>query len=381
MTGRSMVEEREQKLHAEAVERVGHDDFGEPTYRAGLRVVLEALDDDPGNAALANAIERHALDALTGRLYAEAGWKAYPSCLDTKLAPPLVITGLPRTGTSILHQLLCTDPQFQWMPNWIAAAPRPRPPREEWSQAPEYLEAHRRLDEQFKANPGVRAAHNVEAMLPEECIRLMIQSFVTMRFISTLPLPRYEKWFFEQDEVPSYRRFADNLRLIGKDCPLPWLLKNPSHSMGIEALLTVFPDARIVITHRDPIASIASGASTIQRSAGSLWSDQNAIGPHRLRIWSRAARRLEAARKARPNQFVEIEYDRILADPIGATTDIYERFGLEQTSQTVTAMRDWLASNPQGKHGKHEYRLQDTGLTAEAIAAELSDYQLRYGYA
>lgn len=202
-----------------------------------------------------------------------------------------------------------------------------------------------------------------------------------MRFVSTLPLPRYEAWFLEQDEVPSYRRFADNLRLMAGNCTLPWLLKNPSHAMGIEALLAVFPDARIVITHRDPVASIASGASTIQRSAGALWRDRKAIGPHRLRVWSRAARRLEAARQARPHQFVEVAYDELLADPLAATASIYRGFGLERTEATVSAMREWLTANPQGKHGKHVYDMADFGLSAAMITSELADYTTRYGYA
>lgn len=381
VSGRPSLEAREAALHAAATARVGYDDFGDAEYRKGLRVVLQALEDDPENLALADAVERHAIDALAGRLHSQAGWKADPSSLEARIEAPIFITGMPRTGTSMLHQLLCSDPQFQWMPHWIAMAPQPRPPREAWSEAPEFAAADQALDALFTANPLVRAAHNSEAALPEECIRVMVQSFVTMRFVSTLPLPRYEAWFFEQDEVPSYRRFADNLRLMGGRSPEPWLLKNPSHAMGIDALLAVFPDARIVVTHRDPVASIASGASMIQRSAGAMWRDHAEIGPHRLRIWARAAHRLERARRARPDQFLEIGYDQLMTDPIGAAGEIYTRFGLERRPETAEAMRSWLAANPQGKHGSHTYSLEATGLSAERIAAELAEYNDRYGYA
>jgi len=374
------IEAREAALHEAAIEQTGYSDFGDTDYLEGLRLILKELNEQPDNVKLAAAVERNAMYGLVGRLHSQAGWTANPSCLDDPLVAPLIVTGMPRTGTSMLHQILSTDAQFQWMPHWIAVAPQPRPPQEEWENYRDYVAADKRLNEQFHANPLVRAAHNSEAGLPEECICVLLQSFVSMRFVSTLPLPRYEKWFFEQDETPSYRRFADNLRLMANGCRRPWLLKNPSHIIGIDALLDVFPNARVVVTHRNPVDSISSGASVIRRSAGEMWHDQKAIGPHRLRVWSRGAERLERARSRRPEQFVEVGYDDLLDDPVRATEKIYARFGLKRTPQTVTAMQNWVEANPQGKHGQHVYSMEATGLSAEAISAALVHYNDRYGY-
>ncbi|WP_052757436.1 sulfotransferase family protein [Sphingobium chungbukense] len=374
------IEQDEDRLHQEAVERTGHSDFGNDDYREGLRVILEALRDDPDNEPLKSAVMQHSMAALTGRLHSEAGWKKHPECLNNAIVAPLVITGMPRTGTSLLHQLLSNDPQFQWMPGWIARAPRVREPRSQWSQDPDYRAVGEALEALFHGKADMRAAHNMDVDVPEECIQLMVQSFVSMRFISTLPAPRYEKWFLQQDETPSYRRLADNLRLIGAREPnKTWLLKNPSHSIGIDALLRVFPDARIVATHRDPFETIASGASVILRSTGNMWRKED-VAPHRLRVWARAAERLEAARARQPESFQEISYTRLIENPIGVVRDLYASLGYALTEPVVQRMQQWLADNPQGKHGKHTYSLESVGLDPKQVDATLGPYIKRYGF-
>jgi hypothetical protein len=371
----------EQQLHSEAIARAGHIDFGSEDYLEGLRMVLQSLADDRTNTRLRQIVMGHALDALVGRLHSEAGWKAHPQCLKNPIVAPLIVTGMPRTGTSLLHQLLSNDPQFQWMPNWIAMAPRVRQARSTWESDPVFRASLESLEASFRENPQLRAIHNAEAALPEECIRTMVQSFVTMRFVSTLPLPRYERWFFDRDEVPSYRRFADNLRLIGAREPdKTWLLKNPSHAIGIHSLLKVFPDARIIMTYRDPRDSIASGASMILRSAGASWRKEE-VGAHRLRIWAIGAKRLEEARVADPDRFAEVGYDDLLGNPLQVVRQIYQRTGLMLNESVESSMRTWLQNNPQGKHGAHVYSLEQVGLDPHRIDTTLGAYINRYGFA
>ena len=366
-------------LEAAAAE-TGLSDFGEPSYLEGLRVGLEAVGRRGGGALLEQHFAARARVALIGRLHSEHSWRTHPGYRGTRIAAPLIITGMSRSGTSALHQLLAADPQFQWIPHWIAGAPTVRPPREQWEEHPSYQAQLARLESEFHRNPQQRATHNIEAALPEECINVMCQTFASMMFTTTLPLPSYYDWLVTQDETPSYERYARNLKLIGAATPSeqPWLLKNPSHTGGMAALLKVFPDARIVVTHRDPVAAIASAASMTQIISGKLWGPGEA-GRHRLAVSLHNITRLEQARIGREDRFHDVRYRDFMSDPMAVVTGIYSRFKLALTPSAEQAMRKWLAANPQGKFGAHRYTPEEYGLGAGEIRELFAAYIARHG--
>ncbi|MGE0878692.1 MAG: sulfotransferase [Acidimicrobiia bacterium] len=366
-------------LHGEAVAATGLTDFGNNAYLEGLGVLLAATARAPDGVR--NAVESNVIRLLIGRLHSQAGWSAHPAAMGNGIVRPVIITGLPRTGTTALHHLLSVDERFQWLPHWITATPKPRPPRSQWSDDDDYRRSLAALAERHKANPQARAAHNVEAGKAEECLNVMAQSFTTMMFVSSVPAPDYHEWFLQADEEPSYERYADNLRLIALREPAkPWLLKNPSHTFGMASLLKVFPDARIVMTYRDPVESIPSGASLIKLSSVSGW-DAESLGRHRLRIWSLAAQRAETQRRADPERFFEADYRRIVGDPRSLVADIYQWLGLEIDDALRGRIDGWIDENPQGRHGDHHYTPEQFGLSAPVIRAELGDYVGRYGLA
>lgn len=370
----------EAALHEAAVAETGISDFGEPSYLEGLRVGLEAVARRGGGALLEQHFAARARVTLVGRLHSERSWRARPEHRNTRILAPLIITGMSRSGTSALHQLLAADPQFQWIPHWIAAAPTVRPPREQWEAHPTYQAQLKRLESEFRRNPQQRATHNIEAALPEECINTMCQSFVSMMFTTTLPLPHYYQWLVAQDETPSYERYARNLQLIGASTPpeRPWLLKNPSHTGGMAALLKVFPDARIVVTHRDPIAAVTSAASMTQIISGKLWAPGEA-GRHRLAVSLHNITRLEQARIGREDRFHDVRYPDFMRDPMAVVAGIYRRFELTLTAPAEQAMRAWLAANPQGKFGAHRYTPEEYGLSAAEIRERFAAYIARHG--
>src|SRR5262249_21835770 len=153
----------------------------------------------------------------------------------------------------------------------------------------------------------------------------------------SLPVPDYHEWFIAQDERPSYRRYADNLRLIGADAgDAPWLLKNPSHTFGMPAMLDEFPDAVFVHIYRDPAESIVSGCSLIaSMGIGEGAFTAQELGKHRLRVWALAAERMQAARDAAPDRvFVDVDYRAFVADPVGAVRSVYAGLGRELTPAT-----------------------------------------------
>ncbi|MBO9376176.1 sulfotransferase [Sphingomonas histidinilytica] len=368
-------------LHEEAIARTGRSDFGDDGYREGLGVLIDAIKASPRRDRIAPRFGAMAINLLVSRLASQAGWNAHPELLDDPVPAPLIITGLPRSGTTILHFLMSVDPQFQWTPRWVGEAPLIRPPREEWEEHPQFRQVHDRLEATFAANPGLRAAHDMGAALADECITVMSQSFMTNTFNSTLPLPDYRRWWYEADEEPSYRRYKDNLRLMGARArDRTWLLKNPSHSYGMDAMLRVFPDARVVVLHRNPVETIASGASLIWRN-GQLF-EKAETGPIRLDIFARAVERMREARERHPGVAVlDVHYRDLIADKLGTVRRIYRHFGLTLGAEAEAAMQAFIGDNPQGKHGRHDYSSGEFGITDDQVRERFADYIARHDLA
>ena len=367
----------EDALHDRAIAQSGRSDFGDDAYREGLGILLSSARHTPRLEAIAGRLSSLVIDTLASRLSSQAGWNAHPEVLGNPITAPLIITGLPRSGTTLLHFLMSLDPQFQWTPRWVGEAPLICPPREEWESHPQFTAVNARLQAFFEANPGLRAAHDMGPGLADECITIMVQSFVNNMFVSMLPLTEYREWFLQADEEPSYQRYKDNLRLIGARSPdRTWLLKNPSHTFGMEPLLSTFPDARIVVLHRNPVETIASGASLTYRNAD-FWEKEE-VGPIRLDVYSRAVKRMAAARAHHPGHCLDIGYKDLVSDPLGTVVAIYAHYGLSMSEETSRAMAAWLADNPQGKHGKHSYSSGEFGITDEDVRAAFAEYIAQY---
>jgi hypothetical protein len=372
----------EQGLHEAAMAQTGLSDFGQPDYLEGLRVGLQAVALRSPSEKLAAQFAKRAMVALVGRLHTEASWRAHPAYRNTQIVKPIMVTGMSRSGTSALHQLLAVDPQFQWVPHWVAQAPTVRPPREQWMADPRYAAMAAAVEAEFRDHPGQRATHNIEAGLPEECINMMCQSFMSMMFVTTLPLPHYFSWLQAQDETAAYQRYADILRLIGAStaASVPWLLKNPSHTFGMAALLKVFPDARVIVTHRDPVAAVSSGTSLTQIYAGDLFEPGEA-GRLRTEVGAQNMERLHAARQGRDDQFHDVFYRAFMADPMRVVEDIYRKFDLTLSATAEAAMRAWIAQNPQGKFGQHRYTADELQLDTDLVRTRFADYIQRFGLA
>jgi Sulfotransferase family len=374
----------ESELHAAARSATGLEDFGPDDYRPGLRALLEALDADTRCTEIGwQFAYGTVVGTLTARLHAQKGWADNPDCLGHPIRRPLVITGVPRTGTTALHKLLSMDEQFQGLERWLTETPMTRPPRTTWEANPAYRASVANLEAFFGAMPEMRKAHDMVADQVDECLEVLRQNFVTNRFGAGMYVPTYDRWFFEQSERSSYRRYADVLRLVGAAEPdKRWLLKNPGHVAEIEALLEVFPDACVVQTHRDPVKAIPSLCSTLHMSRRIFEGDAaraDVIGARECAYWSRAVARTHAARQARSAQFYDVDHRRFHADPLGTVRGIYEYFDFELSPATEARMREWIAASPTSKHGEHRYRIDDYGISEAEIRGAFADYMARHG--
>jgi len=375
----------EDALHAAAAAPFGFTDFGpREEYLPGLSRLLQALDEDgprfaPGGREFTwNSL----VGVLVARGFAERGWQAQPACLATPLHRPLIITGVPRTGTTALHKLLAEDPQFQGLEKWLTSFPMPRPPRESWPDNPLYRAVVAGLEAFFAQAPEMRAAHNIVADQVDECLEVLKQNFCSNIFGSTWRVPGYDAWWKQQDEGPSYRRLRRVLQLIGANTPeRPWLLKNPGHIHHLDKLLEVFPDACVVQTHRDPVKALPSVCSVLAMARGVSEGDKvqpAEIGRREFDNWVHATDAAMAARERLPRQFLDVRHKDFHADPMAVVRRIYSHFNFELTPETEQRMRARIAADPEGRHGEHRYTLASFGLNEGEIRERFSTYCSRY---
>jgi hypothetical protein len=377
----------EDALHATASAATGLSDFGNAAeYLPGLSQLLAAIDEDgprfaPGGREFVwNAI----VGALVSRLMLTRGLAAYADVSPQTTLRPLVITGVPRTGTTALHKLLSVDPQFQGLEKWLTVFPQPRPPRETWSGNPQFQATAAGLEAFFEAAPEMRAAHNIVADEVDECLEILKQGFCSNLWGSSFRVPQYDRWWREQSEQASYRYLSKAIGLIGaRDTDKTWLLKNPGHIMQLPALFEVFPDACVVQTHRDPAQALPSLASVLtmaRRISEGERVDMHEIGQREMENWARATEvAIEARAKMPQNRFIDIRQRDFHADPLGTVRKIYSHFGFALSAETERAMRQRIEASPERAHGAHSYSLEEFGLAPQAVRERFSRYITTYG--
>jgi Sulfotransferase family len=374
----------EETLHEAAVEQVGFEDFGERDYLAGLRVLLKAIDSDLElSESGRQRVFATVLRALSGRLYSQKGWAEHPECLHTEIQTPLVIVGLPRTGTTTLQKLMSLDPQFQGLEYWIAPNPMVRPPRDQWESNPLYRATVAAVEAADRDDPMSRQIHDVVAGEPDECLYMMLQRFVHNTFGASIGTPSYDDWWMTQDETPNYYRHRDNLKLIGfKEPHKRWLLRNISHLLYLDSLLEVFPDANIILTHRDPVAVVPSVCSLImigRRAILGPAADPHQCGRRELELWKIGIERALKVRDLHPdNSFLDVYFRDLVDDTMSTVRGIYQYFDLKLDEATEHRMQAWLDAHSHTRPGFHKYTPEQYGLTAHEIRRKYADYIERY---
>ncbi|WP_117208180.1 sulfotransferase family protein [Allorhizocola rhizosphaerae] len=346
------------RLHESAMRLTGLSDFGDTDYLAGLHVLAKSYVDEAALTPLGEKVQRAFLrSALVARLFTEAA-----AVEDAPITRPVFVTGLPRTGTTALHRLLCADPAHQGLEVWLTDVPQPRPPVSTWASNPVYVA----LEQAYAQRSDLAGAHRIAADQVEECWYLLRQSMMSISFECLAHIPSYSDWLAAQDWTPAYRRHRRNLQLIGSNDPgRRWILKNPSHMFALDALLAVYPDALIVQTHRDPVTAIASVCS-LNAQASRGWStvfEGALLGRSQLDLWARGYHRFAADRaKHDPAHFLDVHYDDFIRDPVHVLEQVYDRLGSTPPASVLELAQ-------RGTPGSHRYDLADFGLTASEVAA------------
>ncbi|MCI0397054.1 MAG: sulfotransferase [Chloroflexi bacterium] len=360
--------------------RTGLSDFGDPYYRQGLLRVLESAERD-ANLHFTGRLGIYMLivSQLVNRLRLVEARHKTPELFDRPLIPPIIIMGLPRSGTTLLHRLLAADPAHRAVPAWEISQPFP-------GGAPD--RRRQNTERQMKINHRLARdldhKHYIRADTPEECIALLGATFISLLFWVFAPVYGYLEWYNAQDRRPAYREYRQLLQVLQAADPARRLtLKSPAHTGALAALRQILPDALIIQTHRDPIPLISSLNSLFYSFHGVVTRelDVRRMAEANVRLLENEAALNLAARQANPGAVCDVYYDHLLADPIGVVHTIYDHFSLAWTEEYEQQLRAYLAENPQGKHGRHRYSAADFGLNDQDIARRFSAYRENFGLA
>ena len=361
----------DEALLQKASTQTGLSDFGEDSFHEPFKVLLRSLREEADlNTQGVIMLQRTILRLLSNRLQTEAAYAMHPEMSKTPIERPLYILGFPRTGTTLLHNLLACDPASRWLRLWEGL--HPAPPPESLEEDPRIARTEAFVSGFEKIAPRLASAHKLNATGPEECLWLMEHTFADFIFELRADIPSYSDWIAgHEGNAVWYRYYRRQLQMLGWKCRgSHWVCKAPRHLPGLAGLLEVFPDARIVQTHRGPdsvLPSICSLCEITRRSASDK-VDKVAIGAHwHRRLLEISRRSTEVRATADAEQFLDVQYADLTRDPIGTVQSIYEHHGYGYSVEFEDAMTHWLSGNRQHKHGPHRYSLEEYGLRAEAL--------------
>jgi hypothetical protein len=384
--GIPVVELDEGALLDRARRLTGLGDFGDPFFREPMRVLLDTFETEAELNMLGRVIARtDVVRLLQNRLHMTDVLTHYPEIAEGEIPRPIFIVGLPRTGTTILHELLAQDPGNRVPMTWEVMHPWPPPASETYDTDPRIALVERHFSGVDRLIPGFKSMHPMGAQLPQECVALTAHDFASMVFSTTYRVPSYQAWLDATDLRWVYAAHRRQLQYLQWRCPADrWVLKSPGHLWALDALLAIYPDARIVQTHRDPLKVIASLASlvTLLRSMSSDRIDRHAIGAEWTARLADGLRRATAVRDHLPpdtTPVFDMHFGEFVHDEIGMVRRIYEHFGLVLSLDAEERMRRFLAVNPKDKHGAHRYTLEDAGLNTATERERYRAYQERFG--
>jgi len=360
------------------------EDFGEESFREGLEILVSSVDrearlTDRGRAGFEAQIVEH----LTNRLQVEDWYRRHPEIDDQVILAPLIGLGLPRTGSTALSNLLAADPAVRTIRNWEANAPCPPPETATQFTDPRIARSQLLLDRRSVLFPRMKMMVPSTTTSPTECQTYMAYDFKSQLFQALVQIPSYVEWLnYRADLVPTYRYVKRVLKILQWRCPpYRWRLKNPSHSLFIGALDTVFPDARFWMTHRDVAGVIPSVADLYFEltKASSDTVDKSRIGRMTSDFCELGMRRMMAFRDAgNDHRFFDIYFGPFQRDPFPYLARLYDFLGEELTSLAIARMEAWRRDTPRDKHGGHQYDPAAFGLDTAQLRQRFAFYSDRF---
>jgi hypothetical protein len=370
------------RLLDQACSATGLDDLGESSWREAAERIVDGLNDEARLNEIGTIIASSEIaDYLTNRLRIVDWIKQNPEITRREIRPPIVVLGLPRTGTTILFDVLAQDPANRVALTWEVDQPWPPPETVSYETDPRIAEVQAKLEATELLIPGFLGMHELGARLAQECVRITAGDFRSMIFPTQYRVPSYQHWLLHETDMASayryHRLFLQYLQ--SAHAADRWVIKSPAHMWSPGSMMSEYPDALVIHTHRDPVrvlCSLASLTDLLRRLASSDVSlDQVALG------WvDDVADGLDRAVQARRDgtiprsRAVDVLFRDFLDSPMTVVSAIYDRLGIELTDEADLAMRNFLAEHSQEKYGGHAYTFADTGLDAGELRERMRRY-------
>ena len=369
------------EIVAAAVQSTSLTDLGPPTWKDGLRLLVESMEtSEDVQIGTREDQYRQYSEALANRLRVIQYRKEHPEIAAESIKRPLVILGMPRTGTTVASSLLDQDPLRRSLLNWEAGDSVPPATSATLRTDPRCRKKKAELDGMAAALEEAQfpVPHWEDADGPTECTYLVNQDFKAFLWEAFMPTEAYSEWLLQSDARSAYEYEKSVLQVLQSKAPGTWSLKMPSHAVNIEALIAVFPDVRIVWAHRDPFQAAASNLSMIRLAREMTLGpklDLNQMATTIVRqMRAHVDRPLRTRQRIGDSQFFDLHYADLVRDPIGQMRALYKWAGDGLTPETETAMLNWLRLNPQNRFGKQSYSLGAYGMSEADLEPVFEEY-------
>lgn len=374
-----------EKLVDLARRRSGLDDFGEWSFEEPLAVLVRSYYEEANLSAFGRiAVRWDMLRFLSNLLRLREEEKKDPAVLEERIDRPIFVLGLPRSGTTFLHNLLADDPGNLTPRCWQTVFPYPIGAQKNGSRDRRPELTARQYSQFLMLAPELPSLHPLDAHAAQECIEITGHVFRSLRFDTTHYIPSFQQWLEDVGHLEAYRfhkRFLQHLQ--HQKGAGQWILKSPDHIFALEALCEVYPDARFVFVHRDPMKVLPSVArlTEILRQPFTRKIDRIQIGRQISSRWELGSKLLiEAADwlKSSPERIVHIRYKDLVRDPYAIVTDLYRHFGMTLSGQGEQGLKRSIAERPDGGYGRNSYRFEDYGLNPAAERKHHSAYMAHF---
>ncbi|MCB2060802.1 MAG: sulfotransferase [Novosphingobium sp.] len=362
----------------------GLENFGDDGFREGLEILVDSADrearlNDAGRAAF----DGQAIMLLSKRLEIEDWYSRHPEIDEQEIVAPLMVLGLPRTGSTALHCLLGEDPAVRVMRNWECMSPCPPPEAATYETDPRIAIMEGYMKQRDEITPRMKQMLPSTAISPTEDQITMGFDFTSQVFQASFRIPTYAEWLHHKADLePTFRYVKRVLKLLQWRCPpRRWRLKNPTYSMFIGALDKVFPDARYCMTHRDVANVIPSVADLYfeMHKPNTDEPDKKWMGDINVEFCELGMRRMiEFRDNGNEQRFFDIHFAPFQKDPFPTLEKLYDFLGEEFTPEARARMKAWRESTPRDKHGRHEYNPADYGLDTASLRQQFQFYTERF---
>ena len=369
------------ELVAQAQRDTGLTAFDSDSFREGLGILVGDLNREGAADHFVERNRRDIVSALAKRLKTTDYLARRPELLQRPVPRPVFVFGIPRTGTTLLSNLLAADPARRSPLTWEIDDPVPPPTSGTLTSDPRALQRLEQERQMLAAHPEMGRYYRNSAIYPNECMFFMIDDFKGLLWEGRGKLRNYRDWLFQVDMSSTYRYHKRFLQLLQADAPGVWNLKMPSHGLWLTTLVKTYPDARLIWTHRDPLTATGSFCSLMTLSNRGASDHDNSAWIAENYPWQaveHANRIMDHRAKLGHERIIDVHYADLIRNPIPTMQALYAALGDPFTAEAERGMRSWLAENPQDKFGRHEYKLAQFGLTVEGLRKRFERYLSAY---